>query len=322
MQERLSEPPYNSSTGTVILLQEVSDPGAREGYFRNNCDSSALAGILADEWVRSDFLTADTRMMATYGTVTLISKNLATVPAQRNTNVKDNGSRGCFRVPAPASVMGRDLLCVDLILQRSGILRICNVHLESLTMGTKTRPLQLALASQLLREEGVAAGIVAGDMNAIDTQDFTLPSREDIELQDFWAEYIGRETALAADSEKIGWKEESSENSGNESNWGEEKGHTWGYQSGNTIYNPRRLDKILFRVNKDAKAWLEPVEGAKVDRLGVNLDVKIDLEQPPEEGSNPQEDYYEGISKEEKDEPLWVSDHFGLMTRFNVVTGE
>jgi len=320
MQERLSEPPYSSSTGTVILLQEVADLGVGGGFFR---DSSALAAILADEWARRGFLTASTTMPQTYGTVTLISKNLATVPAQRDTDIQNNSPRGCFRVPAPASVMGRDLLCIDIILQGSGILRICNAHLESLAMGTKTRPLQLALASQLLREEGVAAGIVAGDMNAIETPDFTLSSREDIQLRDVWAEYIGKETALAADSENIGRKEKSSENDGKEGNWGEGKGHTWGYQSGRTSFHPRRLDKILFRVNKGAKVWLEPVEGAKVDRLGMLLDVKIDSEQYLKEGSIPEENYYEGsISGEEEDEYLKVSDHFGLMTRFIVVTGQ
>jgi len=173
-------------------------------------------------------------------------------------------------------------------------------------MGTKTRPLQLALASQLLREKCVAVGIVAGDMNAIDRHDLTLPSQEDIQLRDVWAEYTGEETALSVDSENLGPKEEQSENDGKESNWGEENGHTWGYQSGKTIFHPRRMDKILFRVNEGAKVWLEPVKGGKVDRLGVNVDVKIDCEQRPGE----------------EDEYLPISDHFGLITRFIVVASE
>lgn len=54
------------------------------------------------------------------------------VPAQGDTDVQRNGPRGCFRAPAPASVMGRDLLCVDLIILQGGnILRICNVQIES-----------------------------------------------------------------------------------------------------------------------------------------------------------------------------------------------
>lgn len=315
LQERLAQPPYSLSKGSVILLQEVSDPPRPKAGFCRDTSNDALAAILADEWVQREFLIADVYVPNNYGTVTLFSKNIAMAVA--SLDLVGSGEvtaqpRGCFRAPAPGSIMGRDVLGVDLLLEDGGVLRICNVHLESLSMGTKIRPVQLAFVSKLLREKSVSAGIVAGDMNAIETPDLTLPDQENVQLRDVWVEYTGKEAALTADSQNIGRQPRAVRHEGPPT-WGGEQGHTWGYHE-KTIFYPRRLDKVLFCNNDHNKLGVEPVKGGNVDRLGINLMAKIDAEEDPEEKFDNSED--------EPEECLPVSDHFGLITRFVVVTSE
>ncbi|KAF8457031.1 Endonuclease/exonuclease/phosphatase [Kalaharituber pfeilii] len=311
LRERLNTPPNTSSTGTMILLQEVYDPEPNGGKVRfinqGSKEQGAMAAILEHEWVQRKFVLVDTGFPGGCGTVTLVSKNLSIATAQSSS---EEHVRGCFRIRAPHTIFDRDILGVDL-LSSGGVLRICNVHLESLAgHGTKVRPAQLALAASLLKAPGVSAGIVAGDMNAIQTPDFTLHKHNDIALRDVWVDIVGDEKALELDSQNVRNKTKRTENIGPPNAWGKEACHTWGYQSGKTQFYPRRMDKIMYCVNKAAEVGLEVVkeDPEPLERVGVNVYVEI---KEAEEGDSDGE--------EEEEERVWLSDHFGLIVRFAVV---
>jgi hypothetical protein len=147
-----------------------------------------------------------------YGTTTLIDRRL--------------GTENIFRVPFE-SKFGRDALFMDLALQNGKVLRICNVHLESLTSNPPMRPGQMGRVAGYLHDEtsgvrkGVHAGIVVGDMNAIEPFDRSLHTEN--RLRDAYLELGGKEDM--------------------------EEGYTWGQNSSvetQEKYGGCRMDKVLY----------------------------------------------------------------------------
>lgn len=212
-----------------ILLQEV--------------EPDSFPEILENEWVREHFCVVPTNAKAWpaehYGNVTLVSRTVPVLSAQ----LLQFGN----------SWMNRHALVVDLHLDAPGVpessedeggdgegqsgdasivVRVANVHLESLPAGTSSRPGQLAATADLLREEGIHAGIVAGDMNAI-TPDDTL-IHEAAGLADAWSGDNEDTDAL-----------------------------TWGFQP-SSEFPPGRLDKILYAASEHCTVD-EP------ERVGVGL---------------------------------------------------
>jgi tyrosyl-DNA phosphodiesterase 2 len=115
--------------------------------------------------------------------------------------------------------MQRDALFVDIPLPSSLILRLCTTHLESLCAVPPKRPAQLAAAASHLRQ--AHAGILAGDLNAIEEFDKTLPS--ECGLKDAYLESGGVE--------------------------GDEGGMTWGqmaWRGERRRWGLSRMDKVLF----------------------------------------------------------------------------
>ncbi|KZT74491.1 hypothetical protein DAEQUDRAFT_720665 [Daedalea quercina L-15889] len=140
-----------------VLLQEI--------------EGDAMPILLKNKWVREHFIVIPTSIKhwpsPQYGNVTLVSNTVPIVSAQ---SLVFGNSR-----------MGRNALLVDVQLKMPGddepaLLRIANVHLESLPEGTSKRPEQLSATAELLRAAGVRAGVVAGDMNPIDPRDATIPA--------------------------------------------------------------------------------------------------------------------------------------------------
>lgn len=159
-----------SLANPLILIQELNEdcfgtllasPTIRSKY--------ALSNISRDAW--------PSEWYSSYGTVTLIPRWL--IPHISS----------MFRTTFTNSTMDRDALYVDILCetnflegsesaqQNSSILRVANVHLESLGEGTRTRPKQLRAVHDFLTCDDVRAGIVAGDMNAIRPDDEQLPQR-------------------------------------------------------------------------------------------------------------------------------------------------
>ena len=145
-----------------------------------------------------------------YGTTTLVDKSL--VPKSRP-----------FRVLV-SSRFSRDALFVDIKVHgaQEGLLRLCNVHLESLVAKPPVRPLQVARAAKHLKMSSVYASVLAGDLNAVEPFDRTLHSDND--LKDAYLE--------------LGSKEDHDE------------GYTWGQQAHPALrerFGCSRMDKVFYR---------------------------------------------------------------------------
>ncbi|KAF2762405.1 hypothetical protein EJ05DRAFT_620 [Pseudovirgaria hyperparasitica] len=197
----------------VICLQEMVE--------------SDIAAICASEWVRERFYTTDidnkSWLTKMYGTTTLVDRNL--------------GVRSVFRVPF-VSKFDRDGLFVDLDTGAgsSRVIRVCNVHLESLAADPPVRPTQVKAASKVLHTAQVHAGLMCGDFNAIQPFDRTLHAEN--MLDDVYL--------------LLGGKEDSDE------------GFTWGYQSpaDSKKFGFCRMDKVLS---------CGAIEPEKLERIGVDV---------------------------------------------------
>ena len=171
--------------------------------------------LQAASWIRARFTLTDIDPVnwrtPYYGTATLIDQRL------RLGRV--------FRVYYKDTQMDRDGLFVDITTNPVSTtaprtLRFCNTHLESLVANPPLRPAQLAEASQQLHEPSVHAGIIAGDLNALESFDRTLPAANG--LKDAYLEAGGQEDS--------------------------EQGYTWGFQSYAELrekFGCSRLDKVL-----------------------------------------------------------------------------
>ena len=169
----------------IILLQEVA--------------SSARQSILSDPMVRSSFLTTDAEDDTSFkgvpfATMTLLSSKCFVSPLLAE-EVKDEGGSNMvldsvFRTQLP-SRYERDALCVNIAAPAGQVLRLLNVHLDSLDSQFR-RALQMEVLAGLLREPGCSGGIIAGDFNAILPEDHALVDKH--ELVDAWVALHGSTT--------------------------------------------------------------------------------------------------------------------------------
>ncbi|KAK7183950.1 hypothetical protein DPSP01_011727 [Paraphaeosphaeria sporulosa] len=207
----------NKEVPVVIFLQEMSQSDMQQ--IRN-------APFIQNYFYITD-LDERNWLSPLYGTNTLIDRRLTI--------------KNVFRVPW-ISKFGRDGLFVDLTLSDQGkgrVLRLCNTHLESLVADPPVRPLQLQAAAPYLHDSSVAAGLLAGDLNAIQPFDRALHSDND--LKDAYLELGGQEDS--------------------------DDGYTWGYQVPQALrekFGCSRMDKILF------SGALRP---QKFERIGMGVKV-------------------------------------------------
>lgn len=215
-------------TVDIIFLQEVS--------------KAALEQILQDERIQSCWFSSE-RDKTSWGghqfaTMTLVSK--ARFGSTSDPGIS-NGLGPIWRVKSPwyPSRFDRDALCCDVFIaspQESEpsptMIRLVNVHLDSLPSNDSRRPVQLSLVASSLREAG--RGLVAGDFNPVQEEDATLV--EDNHLEDAWK-------SLRSD----------------------QPGFTWGVD-GTAPFPPNRLDKIaLLGLTPHTIDILEPKNLAKLD---------------------------------------------------------
>lgn len=197
--------------------------------------SNDLKLLQAAPWIRARFTLTDIDPInwrtPYYGTATLIDQRL------RLSRV--------FRVYYKDTQMDRDGLFVDISANPSSttaprILRLCNTHLESLVSTPPLRPAQLAEAAQQLHSPSVHAGIVAGDLNAIEPLDRTLPAANG--LKDAYLEAGGQEDC--------------------------EQAYTWGLQSYAELrerFGCSRVDKVLSCGHVEVRCLQRIGIGIKVD---------------------------------------------------------
>lgn len=208
-----SVPPKNA---VIILFQEMTQ--------------SDLDLIRHCHWVQRNFHITDPdphNWRVDYGTCTLIDKRL---------HVKD-----VFRVRYSATQMGRDALFVDVAFPLSSYdnktLRICNVHLESMT--TPLRRPQLATAAHYMKDSRVYASILGGDCNAIEKYDRNLHAENN--LRDAYLVLGGQEDKY--------------------------EGYTWGFMSRiDNKFGCSRMDKVLFTKRG---LWVKGLE-----KFGHNLELR------------------------------------------------
>ncbi|GAB1313303.1 hypothetical protein MFIFM68171_03513 [Madurella fahalii] len=232
---------------SVIMLNEMVD--------------SDLELIGSTDWVRRHYnmtdLSAENWELQGYGTCMLVPKSM---PIKR-----------VFRVHYERTSMQRDALFVDVVLPQDKTLRLCATHLESLKAYPPKRPSQLSTAARYLRQ--AHAGVLAGDLNAIEPFDQTLHAENG--LKDAYLETGGQE--------------------------GAESGMTWGQMAGHSQrerFGLSRMDKILFcgglavsgfgtfgmDVEVESEADREELirsrhleKGWVTDHLGVKGDFRIEL---------------------------------------------
>lgn len=213
------------TSAILILLQEMQEGplGAQD-----------LSQIAATPWVQSRFHVTDLdagNWRAHYGQVTLVDRRLAIKQVSRLHLVSE---------------FQRDALVVDVKLNAvehdeqmtERILRVCNVHLDSLT--GDLRPIQWAGIAKHLQNTSanVAASLLAGDCNANRPRDWIEPMKN--EFTDSYLELGGVE--------------------------GDEEGCTWGFQSkGWERFGRSRMDKQVF--------W-GGVRVSGLERMGVGVEVE------------------------------------------------
>lgn len=165
----------------IIFLQEV------------NLD--VRASILNDPRVRSAFLTTDAEDQTAFegvpfATMTLLSSaRFASSPDSQKEGETEGGEKlelgRVFRVTLP-SKYGRDGLCVEIVPPTAPdrVLRLINVHLDTFWDMLPYRAQQLEMLTDVLREPGCSGGIIAGDFNAVTTEDQELLTKNG--LVDTW----------------------------------------------------------------------------------------------------------------------------------------
>ncbi|CCM03981.1 uncharacterized protein FIBRA_06137 [Fibroporia radiculosa] len=211
-----------------ILLQEIS--------------GGAFPALLSDKWVRRYFTVVPNSVTEwptrTYGVATLISRSIPVLKAQSlafsNSRMGRNALLVDVRLSVSPSSLGNSPDGETNERSRTHVLRIGNVHLESLPQGTPMRPSQLMATGKMLRAEDVNGGIVGGDMNPIDPIDAAI--HQNAGLEDA---YRGAE-----------------EN---------ENSFTWGYQPPSG-YPARRMDKIFYTAQEGCRMQVDEPE-----RIGVGL---------------------------------------------------
>ncbi|KAK6509333.1 hypothetical protein TWF481_004087 [Arthrobotrys musiformis] len=184
----------------VIVLQEVNH--------------EMVKSLAENEWVRKNFYITDVVtdrgiwQKSHYGTVTLVDRRIKVKNVIR-LHYDSNMDRDCLFV---------DIEAVSSRTSEVVTVRVGNTHLESLVPPKPWRLEQLKLAARfVLYDTNVYTGLIAGDMNPIDSYDLKIP-----------------EEAGLKDAYLVGGGEENNA-----------RGHTWGYQTEENRYPKRRFDKIF-----------------------------------------------------------------------------
>jgi len=225
-----AEPRMAAALQHLSTLVSSAPPNQAIVIFLQEMGPSDLAQIQAATWVRQRFHITDTSGAhwgnAQYGTTTLVDRRLRIAAV--------------FRVPFE-SMFQRDGFFVDVrVVGEPRVLRLANVHLESLVADPPLRPAQMETTARYLHDEMVYAALLAGDCNSIQPFDRTIHSDN------------GLEDAYLV----LGGKEDSDE------------GYTWGPQVPEAMFKkfgPSRMDRVMFCGKVKAKSLQRIGVGVKVD---------------------------------------------------------
>lgn len=237
-----------ASTAVVICLQELrQDMPINFDRLERSFDpqiADDLRQIASADWVQERFFVSDLttdHWRCGYNSVTLVDRRL--------------GIAQVSRLPF-VSEYKREALLVDIAVRPSegqaegetgsgrSILRLCNVHLDSMAGKPPMRPIQWKACAKYLQDEsdGVVCGILAGDCNA--NQDYDLTQPEDNGFKDAYHEMGGKES--------------------------DPEGHTWGPQSRSSRFPPKRMDKVCFCEREGDQKLLEL---KSLEKIGVGVKI-------------------------------------------------
>ncbi|RSM20249.1 hypothetical protein CDV31_001046 [Fusarium ambrosium] len=314
------------SQSLIVMLQEVSP--------------TSLQTILGHPWVRHNFILSNDKPPEVPRKVTLDGSSGLRPSAQKETSYftvmmasKNLPVTACFRAPLVTN-MGRDVLAMDIHTlgreedrSQQECVRLCTTHLESLWQGKEYRRGQLAVISDLLKKPilpgcRVIAGLVGGDMNAIDKSEHAYHKEPYVDLRDIWE-----------DGQMMPQQDGNCQN--------ENGGGTWGDRS-SRYRGSKRLDKFLYSGAIESLAFEDSTNcSERVRRFGVGLRTavkvlelekdtavvegqvvkKLDKEYVSEERFNTlkQLGFLGSIKARQTKVDARVSDHCGILARIRIV---
>ncbi|KAG6362258.1 hypothetical protein INS49_010488 [Diaporthe citri] len=240
-----------ASTAVVICLQELrQDMPINFDRLEKSFDpqiADDLRQIASAAWIQERFLVTDLttdHWRCGYNSVTLVDRRL--------------GIAAVSRMPF-VSEYKREALLVDIAVTPSGgqtegqtgssrsILRLCNVHLDSMAGKPPMRPIQWKACAKYLQDEsdGVVSGILAGDCNA--NQDYDLTQPEVNGFKDAYLEMGGKDS--------------------------DPEGHTWGPQSRSSRFPHKRMDKVCFWQPSGSDGDQKLLELKSLEKIGVGVKI-------------------------------------------------
>ncbi|KAI9691891.1 MAG: hypothetical protein M1822_007964 [Bathelium mastoideum] len=254
----------NETKSTVIMLQDFIH--------------KSVQAILNDRWVQQNFTVTNVDdaqgMFVDEADKVLTFKMIrpAKHPLTMMLVSKDISIEKCFRVPL-ITEMGRHALVIDIPIKNEDLsqpakqcLRLCTTQLESHYDEKGYRPSQLALISSILKEKStspykIAAGIVGGNMNALDKTEHEFHKREDVGLRDVWLSHSLPPVPKLKPIEK---------------KYGRAKGNTFGYQSIKR-QEGMRSDKFFYTGRLEVVPLEEFDDSTRgLSRLGLGLKTEVD----------------------------------------------
>ncbi|KXT04344.1 hypothetical protein AC578_7928 [Pseudocercospora eumusae] len=206
----LAQSRMNKALSHLESMVAQTEPSTASVIYLQECVESDLQTISSNPWIQANFaltdLSGNNWQSGHYGTISLVDNRLPIT--------------ACFRVHYSQTRMERDVLIVDVKLQKK-IVRLCNTHLESLALEPPFRIPQMKLIAEYMHDQSVDGAAVAGDFNAIQPFDKSLHSDND--LKDAYLELGGSEEDAS--------------------------GHTWGQQAATfqrDRFGTSRMDKVYF----------------------------------------------------------------------------
>jgi tyrosyl-DNA phosphodiesterase 2 len=207
--DAFSSRPVSRAKLILSHILEGLGPNPPDIIFLQEVTLEVRASLLADPRVRATFLVTDAEDERSFEDVPFATMTLLRWPSARFASDLDSQKEGdgiegegrgrrklvlgrVSRVTLPSKYK-RDALCVEIVSPTTTpgtVIRLMNVHLDSLWGALPYRAQQMAILANVLREPECSGGIIAGDFNAISPEDHRLVDKNG--LVDAWVALHGK----------------------------------------------------------------------------------------------------------------------------------
>ena len=243
-----------ASTAVIVCLQElrqdipINFDRLEESFDPQIADD--LRQIASAAWIQEKFLVTDLtadHWRCGYNSVTLVDKRLSVTSVARMPFVSEFKREALL---LDVAVTSSGALAECGAVGRRSILRLCNVHMDSMAGKPPIRPIQWKACAKYLQDgsNGVVASILAGDCNA--NQNYDLTQAEENGFKDAYLEMGGKED--------------------------DPQGHTWGPQSKSPRFPHKRMDKVCFWQLDGIEGDQRLLELEGLEKIGVGVKVEDD----------------------------------------------